>query len=212
MVFSCLCGERQCGEEGFSDKGRLLMVGNSAALPSGREGLHILIDNWLEFYETSHSEDLSAICFHLWPHMEYIWALKYCEKRVKETEVLECNGLLSTGWYLGGRGLKVDTSEEGLHPLHLNVCPATFKAFLWSERTNAARPKKSQSLRRVSESFQRKMLQNCSNFSEYRKKCWDLMTVVFVTSDMARARADTHQILLLHTWFAPRAPRSFIFW
>ena len=57
------------------------------------------------------------------------------ETRVKAREVLERNGLLSTGWYLGGGwevggGLKVDTSEEGLHPLHLNVCPATFKAFL----------------------------------------------------------------------------------
>ena len=69
---SVACVERQCVEEGFSDKGRLLMVGNSAGLPSGREGVHILIDNWLEFYETSHSEDLSAICFHLWPHMEYL--------------------------------------------------------------------------------------------------------------------------------------------
>ena len=154
---------------------------------------------------------------HMWNIFEL---LDIVETRVKAREVLKWNGLLSTGWYLGGGwegggGLKVDTSEEGLHPLHLNVCPATFKAFLWSERTNAARPKKSQSLRRVSESFQRKMLQNCSNFGEYRKKCWDLMTVVFVTSDMARARADTHQILLLHTWFGPRAPRSFImdsFW
>ena len=31
--------ERQCGEEGFSDKGRLLMVGNSARLPSGKGGV-----------------------------------------------------------------------------------------------------------------------------------------------------------------------------
>ena len=63
--FSCLCGgERQCVEEGFSDKGRLLMVGNSVALPSGREGGgHILIDNWLEFYETPHSEK------HMFPPM-----------------------------------------------------------------------------------------------------------------------------------------------
>ena len=55
--------ERQCVEEGFSDKGRLLMVGNSVALPSGRErgGGHILIDNWLEFFEIPHS------CVrHLW--------------------------------------------------------------------------------------------------------------------------------------------------
>ena len=36
MVFCCLCWEGQCVEEGFSDKGCLLMVGNSAGLPSGK--------------------------------------------------------------------------------------------------------------------------------------------------------------------------------
>ena len=102
MVFSCLCGERQCVEEGFSDKGRLLMVGNSVALPSGREGGgHILIDNWLEFYEIPHScvrhlwglvHGLSGICWHQGPHVYprdtekyylmilWFFALKYCIK------------------------------------------------------------------------------------------------------------------------------------
>ena len=37
------------------------------------------------------------------------------------------------------------------------------------------------------------------------------MTVIFVTSDMVgdRGRADTHQILLVHTWFGLRTLRSF---
>ena len=35
---ACVGGERQCVEEGFSDKGRLLMVGNSACLPTARRG------------------------------------------------------------------------------------------------------------------------------------------------------------------------------
>ena len=95
----------------------------------------------------------------------------------KERDVFEWNGLLSTGWFLGGwvgGWLKVHTSEEGLHPLHLNV---------WSHLQGIPlmRDNKYGQTKKVS------VLAQCQSGSSkrwFKIKSYDLKTVVFVTSDM----------------------------
>ena len=78
----------------------------------------------------------------------------------------------------------------------------TFKAFLWWETTNTVRPKKSQSLHSVKVD----PAKDGSKSSPMIFRRWSLWHLIWREE---WGRAGSHQILLLHTWFGPRALRSF---